>query len=77
MKKRYLRFQAWSAPVLQLNSKKIDCIINIKEVIHAQRAHNTITIQTAQSVINYHFDVEAQAKQVYNKIWEMLIQQEG
>lgn len=72
MEKRYLRFQAWSAPVLQLSSEKIDCIINVKEIIHAQRAHNTITIQTTQGVVNYYFDVNAQAKQVYDELWEML-----
>ena len=72
MEKRYLRFQAWSAPVLQLNSEKIDCIINVKEIIHAKRAHNTITIQTTQDVVNYYFDVDAQAKQVYDELWEML-----
>jgi hypothetical protein len=78
MKKRYLRFQAWSAPILQPNAQKIDCVIDITKIENMTRGSKQISICFNNDYFqNYYFNVEAQSKKVYDKIWEMLIQQEG
>ena len=74
MKKRYLRFKARTSPV---ESSPIDeIIIDILPIVEARRYNTSIYIETTKTQYSYFFENETEAKVVYNKIWEMLIQED-
>ena len=74
MKKRYLRFKARTSPV---ESSSIDeIIIDILPIVQARRYNTSIYIKTTKTQYSYFFENETEAKVVYNKIWEMLIQED-
>ena len=74
MKKRYLRFKARTSPV---EFSPIDEIfIDILPIVEARRYNTSIYIETTKTQYSYFFENETEAKVVYNKIWEMLIQED-
>lgn len=74
MKKRYLRFKARTSPV---KSSPIDeIIIDILPIVEARRYNTSIYIETTKTQYSYFFKNETEAKIVYNKIWDMLIQED-
>ena len=74
MKKRYLRFKSSTSPV---ESSPIDeIIIDILPIVEARRYNTSIYIETIKTQYSYFFKNETEAKIVYNKIWDMLIQED-
>lgn len=74
MKKRYLRFNARTSPV---ESSPVDeIIIDILPIIEAERHNTSIYIETTKTKYRYFFENEAEAKIVYNKIWDTLTQED-
>ena len=74
MKKRYLRFNARTSPVK--SSPVNEIIIDISPIVEAERHNTAIYIETTKTQYDYFFENETEAKTVYNKIWEILIQED-
>lgn len=74
MKKRYLRFKARTSPTKSWPIDEI--IIDILPIIEARRYNTSIYIETTKTQYSYFFENETEAKTVYNKIWDMLIQED-
>lgn len=76
MKKRYLRFKAWNAPMQLPHAQKIDCIIDITKIENMIKYSKQISIYFNNHTYSYYFSTERHAEMVYDKIWKMLTQQE-
>ena len=73
MKKRYLRFKARTNPI---ESSPVDeIIIDVLPIVEARRYNTSIYIETTKSQYAYYFENKTEAKNVYNKICDMLIQE--
>ena len=76
MKKRYLRFQALTAPKAVVYSHSVERIIDVSKLSLIEKNATAISLLIDSRHEICYFQTEEQAEQVYNKIWEMLIQQE-
>lgn len=74
MKKRYLRFNAKTSPVE--SSPVNEIIIDISSIVEVERRNTSIYIETTKTQYRYFFENETEAKTIYNKIWDMLIQED-